>query len=87
MKKYNTKKEKTSIGTMFRITAVRSFGNVKKGDKGGLIEKDSNLSHYGDAWVYGDARVSCNARVFDDAWVSCNARVSGDARVFGGFIK
>lgn len=32
-------------GDFFRIKAIRSFGDVKKGDLGGLIEKDSNLSH------------------------------------------
>ena len=32
---------------------------------------------YGDAWVYGNARVSGDARVYG------NARVSGDARVYG----
>jgi hypothetical protein len=34
---------------------------------------------YGDAQVYGDARVSGNAWVYGDAQVSGNARVSGDA--------
>jgi hypothetical protein len=36
---------------------------------------------YGDAWVYDDARVSCNAQVYGNARVSGNAQVSGDARV------
>jgi hypothetical protein len=60
-----------------RLVALRDFGNVKKGDKGGLVEKDANLSHNGDAWVFGDAWVSGNARVFGDAWVSGDAQVSG----------
>jgi hypothetical protein len=37
----------------------------------------------GNAWVFGDARVSGNARVFGDARVSGNAWVFGDARVSG----
>ena len=68
---------------------------MKKGDLGGWIEKEKNLSRedncwvYGNAWVYGDARVSgdakvCgNAMVFDDAKVFGDARVCGDARVSG----
>ena len=38
---------------------------------------------YGDAWVYGNARVSGNAQVFGDAWVFGDARVFGNARVSG----
>ena len=74
---------------LFRIKALIEFGNVKAGDLGGYIEKEENLSHMGNAWVsgdarvFGDARVSGNARVFGNAWVSGNARVSGNAWVFG----
>lgn len=60
---------------LHRIEAVTDFGNVKAGDKGGWIEKEENLAHDGDCWVYG------NARVCGDASVSDNAHVYGDARV------
>lgn len=40
---------------LFRIKALISFGNVKVGDMGGYIEKEENLSQYGDAKVYGNA--------------------------------
>ena len=46
---------------LFRIKALVAFGNVEKGELGGFIEKEDNLSHDGDAWVYGDAQVSGNA--------------------------
>ena len=42
---------------LFRIKALISFGNVKEGELGGYIAKEGNLSHSGDAWVYGNARV------------------------------
>ena len=58
-----------------------SFGDVKKGDLGGYVEKEDNLSHSGDAWVSGDAEVFGDARVFGDAWVSGDAEVFGDAEV------
>jgi hypothetical protein len=92
MKKYEMIKE----GMMFRLVAIRDFGNVAKGERGGLIEKETNLSHdgncwvygnarvYGNAWVYGDAWVYGNARVYGNAWVYGNARVYGDAWVYGG---
>ena len=74
---------------LFRIRALKSFGNVEAGDIGGYIEKEENLSIYGNAWVYGDVRVSGDARVYGDARVSGdasvydNARVSGNALVYG----
>lgn len=68
---------------LFRIRALISFGDVKKGDLGGYVEKEENLSHSGDAWVTGDARVFGDAEVFGDAWVHGNAKVSGNAKVYG----
>jgi len=74
---------------LYRIRALKDFHNVKKGETGGYIESERNLSHEGEAWVYGNACVSGDARISDDAWVYGNARVSGnvrvsdDARVYG----
>ena len=80
-KKYKLTKETiTFLGrTLSRIEAVISFGNVKKGTKGGFVENENNLDQTGDAWVYGDALVSGDARVSGDAWVYGDARVSGNA--------
>ena len=38
---------------LFRIKALVAFGNVEKGELGGFIEKEDNLSHGGNAWVSG----------------------------------
>lgn len=43
--------------TLHRIRAVISFAYIKAGEMGGWIETEDNLSHNGDAWVYGDAKV------------------------------
>ena len=77
MKKYELTKETKVIGgkTLFRIRALRSFGDIKAGDLGGFIENERNLSHEGNAWVSGDARVD------GDAWVDGNAQVSGDGLI------
>ena len=75
--------------TLYRIKSLIDFGDVKAGDLGGYVEKEENLSQYGDAWVYGDVHVRGNACVYGDVQVSgnalvCdNAQVSGDARVGG----
>jgi len=73
---------------LYQIKAIRDFGKVKAGEVGGYIEKEENLDQSGDAWVfgnavvYGDARISDGARVYGDAWVYGNAVVSGNAEVY-----
>ena len=77
-KKYKLgKKEKDGL---HRIIALRDFGSVKKGDVGGFVESENNLSQKGNAWVYG------NALVFGDAQVSGDALVFGDARAYGNTL-
>ena len=54
---------------LFRIKALISFSGIEKGEVGGYIASEKNLSQSGNAWVSGNARVSDNARVYGDAWV------------------
>ena len=85
MKKYEfTGEVKVKFGvTLKRIRAIIDFGNVKKGEIGGFIEKEENLSHENSAWISGSARVSGDAEVSGDAKVSGDAWVSGNAWVSG----
>ena len=98
MKKYKMiKKDSIEVGsrTLYRVKALKDFGDVKKGDVGGYIEKESNLSHEGDCWVFenalvcdnakvfGFARVFENVKVFENAWVYGNAKVFDNAWVYG----
>ena len=69
--------------TLYRIEAVKDFGIVKCGYKGGYIENESNLSHDGNAWVWDDAKVYGNALVHGNARVGGNAWVGGDAEIKG----
>lgn len=59
--------------TLYRIKALIDFGVVVAGSLGGYIEKEDNLAHSGNAWVYGNAEVYGNALVSGDAWVYGNA--------------
>ena len=83
-KKYKTEKEGSK---WLRIIALKDFSDVKKGDRGGLIRDEFNLSQEGNCWVYGYARVggfavvSENAKIYGDALVYQNARIYGDAIV------
>src|SRR5260364_283528 len=55
--------------TLYRIRALRDFKYVWIGQLGGYIEKEENLSHEGEAWVFDNARVFGDARVFGNARV------------------
>ena len=74
---------------LYRIEALKDFSNVKKGDRGGFVESEDNLSQDGDCWIHDDARVHSNAKICDNAIiygyakVCDNAIIYGDARVFG----
>jgi hypothetical protein len=72
---------------LHRIRALKDFNNVKKGDLGGFIEKEENLSHEGNCWVYDDAIVYEEARIYDNAKVYGNAEVFGNAKVYGDEVE
>ena len=73
-KKYELLKNDTITAlngkTLYRIKALINFDVVVAGSLGGYIEKEDNLAHSGNAWVYGDAQVYGNAGVYEDALVS-----------------
>lgn len=101
-KKYKIVKSKSIVyngRTLYRIRALRDFNTVTgetvfKGDLGGFIETENNLSQEGYCWifnnakVYDDARVSEDAKIcggaeiFDSAEVFCNAEISGKTQIF-----
>jgi hypothetical protein len=72
--------------TVYRIRALRDFGDIRRGDLGGYVENESSLAHDGDAWihdvaqVYGpNGRVGENARIRGESWIL--GRVDGDAQI------
>lgn len=83
-KKYMLTNESITIedGTiLYRIKALRTIKHngkivVKRGQLGGFVESEKNLSHEGACWVANNAKVFKNAQVFD------NAQAFGDAQVF-----
>ena len=89
MKKFELTNEfiTNMFGTkLFRIRALVEFGDVEAGELGGYVEKESNLGHDDNAWVYGNARVYGDAQVSGDALVYGNARVYGNAWVYGNAL-
>ena len=59
MEKYRLTEETINVNgiTLYRIKALKNFGDVKEGNKGGFVENDRNLSHDGNCWVYNNAKV------------------------------
>ena len=75
MKKYELTRETKVINgvELHRIKALESFGRVEKGELGGWIESEKNLSQDGNAWVYDNAKVGGNAEVSGNAVVGESA--------------
>ncbi|WP_375679724.1 hypothetical protein [Bartonella sp. AP7XZML] len=58
-KKYKLTDETIKVDriTLYRIRALKDFGDVKKGDLGGFVESERNLSHDDNCWVGDEAWV------------------------------
>lgn len=96
-KKYKLTDETINLNgiTLYRIEALKDFGNVKQGMKGGFVQCKRNLSQEGNFWVYadacvyglahvkGDASVCNNALVYDNACAYENALVCENSQVYG----
>ena len=90
-RKFNLTNESITYNghTLYRIEAIRDFGSIKKGDKGGFVEKEFNLSQFGECWVgyeakvYENGFVCHNSQVFGNANVFGNAKIGDEVRIFG----
>lgn len=82
-RKYELTDETIQINgkTLHRIKALKDFGDVKKGDIGGYVENEWNLSQDGECWIYGKAKAYDHARVDLDAKIYDNVRIHGNAMI------
>ena len=71
---------------LHRIKALRSFSDVEAGDLGGYIQSEDNLSHEGDCWIFDNAIVRDEAKVFDNAIICRNAIIRGNANIYNKAI-
>ena len=80
MKKFELTNETKIINgkTLYRIKALKNFeyDNIKIGDLGGFVEKEKNLSQYGNCWIYH------NSCVYDKARISGNAKIIGECNIY-----
>ena len=66
---------------LHRIRALKDFRNVRKGDIGGYVENEHNLSQEGDCWIYDDAKAMDNSYVCDDAIMFDDSRMFDDSEM------
>ena len=85
MKKYELTDEVKLVGSKvhYRIRALVDipYYHIYKGDLGGWVQGEHNLSHNGDCWVAEDAVVSDKAVVMGNAYISGQAKIVDSARV------
>ena len=94
-KKFKIESKRSGLFVNQHIIALRDFptidgGEVLRGDPGGIVAGEENLSHFGTSWIAEGAkvwdlgvRVSGNALVKRGVRLDNNAKVFGNARVFG----
>ena len=66
---------------LHQIRALKDFGNVKKGDLGGWIESEDNLSQEGNCWIHDNVKVCNHARVYDNAIIGGNVLITNSAKI------
>lgn len=78
---------------LYRIQALRDFSDVKKGDLGGYVESEANLSQMGDCWIYdmaqaveksiveGDACLRDCSKMYGSSLLKDKAQLQGCARM------
>ena len=78
--------------TAYKIKALKSFGDVSKGQTGGAVSSEENLSHFGCCWIYdnaaavGGAKVYGNAKIYNQAVAAGNAQIYDCAKIGGNSI-
>lgn len=91
--KYEILKNNTIVfegKTLYQIRAVKDFGYVRKGQEGGYIEKEDNLSQTGECWVHYSCMAMDNASIRGNAILEekCiardNAFIQEDAYIYDG---
>jgi carbonic anhydrase/acetyltransferase-like protein (isoleucine patch superfamily) len=93
MKKYRLLPcNESKYGKVFRVQALKSFGCVKKGDIGGMVSGEDNLSHEDVCWIFDEAAALGNAKVTEkailcgNACVRDNTNICGESVISGGAV-
>lgn len=66
---------------LHRIKALIDVDLVRPGDLGGYVEKEYNLSHFGNCWIHDNAMAFDNARIYDNAKLYERAMAYDNAKI------
>lgn len=74
--------------TLYRIQALKDFGDVKAGDLGGYIADSSQLSQNGNCWIYSKSNKLVSGRVTENAIINSlgsnrDSIINGDVFISG----
>lgn len=64
---------------LYQIKALKHFSDVHKGQLGGYVQSENNLSQFDDCWIYDEAMVYENAYIDKKACIYNQAKVHGNA--------
>ena len=67
--------------TLYRVIALKDFADVRKGELGGWVESEKNLSQEGDCWIYNNAKCIDNARMYDNSCMYDNSEMRGNSKM------
>ena len=89
-RKYNGEQVMENERILYRIIAAREIAGsdgyetvkVEKGEKGGYIEKEENLSQKGNCWIHGEKETEYGKEAFSVAYG--NAVIKDDAQLING---
>lgn len=81
--KFTGKTKELSGHILHQIQALKDTENADEGEIGGWIEKESNLSQKGEAWVSGNSCVYENAVVEGDACTMHDTEICGESQIYG----
>ena len=73
----------TSLGGSSSQDIKNRHQDIKKGDLGGYVESERNLSQYDNCWIYDNAIVFGNTKVIQSANVCEYAQISDNAIIIG----
>ena len=95
MKKYKLTEESKVLEreiTVYRIEALKDFTlingkEVKKGDKGGWLQSEANMSQEGNCWVYEECVMMGNSHRSGDSIGYGNSLQYGNSRQYGNSMQ
>lgn len=84
-KKYRLTEETIEFNgvKLHRIEALKYFSVVRKGDKGGFVQSEKNLSQLDNCWIFNDSKAIGNSLVYKNAVLSGNSIICDNAVATG----